>query len=230
MSYLSSDLKLLDSPPLYRSVIGFPLFKSEGTSVIYIGYDKAPATPLDSSIFGEHETNLLRKVSDIVAPLFSKADAKTKQPESFTFDDLLRYNQKLMIERIGEEIERAERYHHGFTVTVFKVSGLQAIISADYQAGLRLVNELSVGVRAQVRKTDFFSWTEPDLFIVLSVEGYQRMGYLENRIKELVAKKLQEKGYYETTGYYPSNGYAVFPGSSATAAELINEAKSRIPA
>ncbi len=230
MSYLSADLKLLDKPPLYRSAIGFPLYRSDDTSVVFIGYDKTPATPLDSSIFGEHETNLLRKVSGIVAPLFSKAAAKAKEPESFSFDDLLRYNQKLMIERIGEEIERAERYHHGFTVTVFKINGLQSILGADFQAGLRLVNELSVGVRTQVRKTDFFSWTEPDLFIVLSVEGYQRMGYLENRIKELIAKNLEEKGYYESTGYYPTNGYAVFPGTSATAAELVNEAKSRIPA
>lgn len=230
MSYLSSDLKLLDKAPLYRSVIGFPLFKSDDASVVYVGYDKTPATPLDSSIFGEHETVLLRRVSDILAPLFSKASSRTREPESFTFDDLLRYNQKLMIERISEEIERAERYHHGFTVTVFKINGLQAILRADHESALRLVNELSVGVRTQVRKTDFFSWTEPDVFIVLSVEGYQRMGFLENRLKELISKKLEEKGYHATNGYYPANGYAVFPGTAASAAELINEAKARIPA
>ncbi len=229
-SYLSADLRLLDKPPLYRSAIGFPLFKSGDTSVVFIGYDKVPTTPLDSSIFGEHETDLLRKVSDILAPMFSKTSVTTKEPETFTFDDLLRYNQKLMLERIGEEIERAERYHHGFTVTVFKINGLQNILSADHSAGLRLVNELSVGARTQVRKTDFFSWTEPDLFIVMSVEGYQRMGYLENRIRDLISKRLEERGYYETAGYYPTNGYAVFPGTSASAAELINEAKSRIPA
>lgn len=230
MSYLSSDLKLFDKPPLHRSVIGYPLFKSDGASVVYIGYNKMPITPLDSSIFGEHETVLLRKVADLVAPLFSKTEGESRETETFTFDDLLRYNQKLMIERIGEEIERAERYHHGFTITVFKINGMHAILESDYQAGLRLINELSMGIRTQVRKTDFFSWTEPDLFIVLSVEGYQRMGYLENRIKEFIAKRLEEKGYRDTALYYPSNGYAVFPGTSASTADLIREAKAKIHA
>ena len=230
MSYLSVDLKLFDKPPLHRSAIGCPLFKSDDVSVVYIGYNKTPITPLDSSIFGEHETALLRKVADLVAPIFSKVEGKSREPESFTFDDLLRYNQKLMIERINEEIERAERYHHGFTITVFKVNGLHEILNDDYQAGLRLVNELSMGIRTQVRKTDFFSWTEPDLFVVLSVEGYQRMGYLESRVKEFIARKFDEKGYRDTGIYFPSNGYAVFPGASASTAELINEAKAKIRA
>jgi GAF domain-containing protein/GGDEF domain-containing protein len=228
MSYLSADLNLFDKPPLHRSAIGYPLFKSGDASVVYIGYNKTPTTPLDSSIFGEHETVLLRRVADLVAPMFSKSEWKSPETESFTFDDLLRYNQKLMIERISEEIERAERYHHGFTITLFKLNGLDAILDSDYQAGLRLVNEISMGIRTQVRKTDFFSWTEPDLFIVLSVEGYQRMGYLENRVKEFIAAKFREKGYPDSSLFYPSNGYAVFPGTSASAADLINEAKAKI--
>ncbi len=101
---------------------------------------------------------------------------------------------------------------------------------AIIKAGLKLVNELSMGIRAQVRKTDFFSWTEPDLFIVLSVEGYQRMGYLENRVKEFISRKFHEKGYRDAAMYFPSNGYAVFPGTSASTPELVNEAKSKIHA
>ncbi len=228
MSYLSADLKLFDKPQLHRSAIGCPLFKSDEVSVVYIGYDKTPVTPLDSSIFGEHETGLLQKVADLVAPLFSKAAAEGRETESFTFDDLLRYNQKLMMDRINEEIERAERYHHGFTLTVFKINGLMTILRDDYQAGLKLVNELSMGIRTQVRKTDFFSWTEPDLFIVLSVEGYQRMGYLESRVKEFIAKKFEEKGYRDAAVYFPSNGFAVFPGTSSSTVELINEAKAKL--
>jgi GGDEF domain-containing protein len=227
-SYLSADLKLFDRPPLHRSAIGYPLFDSGDVSVVYIGYDKVASTPLDSSIFGEHETMLLRKVADLVAPIFAKTEKKSRETESFTFDDLLRYNQKLMMERIGEEIERAERYHHGFTITVCRINGLNSIFDSDYQAGLKLVNELSMGIRTQVRKTDFFSWTEPDLFIILSVEGYQRMGYLENRIREFILRKFEEKGYRDTALYYPSNGYAVFPGAAASTAELINEAKAKM--
>jgi len=227
VSYLSADVDVSDKPPFHRSVIGFPLFRSGDVSVVYIGYDKVPTSPLDSSIFGEHEIELLQRVDDLIAPIFARQEMKKEHGESFTFDDLLRYNQKLMLERINEEMERAERYHHGFIITIFNVNGLKTLLDEDYQAGLNLINELSMGIRRQVRKTDFFSWTEPDFFVVLSIEGYQRMGYLEDRIKTFITGKLREKGY-DPASFFPADGYAVFPGSSSTAAELIHEAKFKI--
>lgn len=230
LSYLSADISLIDKPPLCRSVIGYPLFRSNDTSVVYIGYNKVPKTSLDSSIFGEHEIQLLARIDNLLKPIFEKGALKRKGAESFTFDDLLRYNQKLMLERINEEIERAERYHHGFIITIFKINGLLNLFNSNYQVALSLVNELSMGIRQQVRKTDFFSWTETDIFAVLSVEGYQRMGYLEGRIMEFLRKKLTERGYFVEGSFFPSNGYTMFPGGASTAAELINEAKSRISA
>ena len=227
ISYLTADVNLFEKQALHRCVIGYPLFRSDDVSVVYIGYDKVPTTPLDSSIFGEHEIGLLQRVDDLIAPIFAKTEWKKEARESFTFDDLLRYNQKLMLERINEEIERAERYHHGFTITIFAVNGIKAALDKDYQGALNLINELSMSIRRQVRKTDFFSWTEADLFVVLSIEGYQRMGYLENRIKAAITSKLTEKGY-DPASLFPAHGYAVFPGNSSTAAELINEAKAKI--
>jgi GAF domain-containing protein len=227
ISYLSADVNLIDRPPFHRSVIGYPLFKSEDVNVVYIGYDKVPTTPLDSSIFGEREIELLRRIDDLVAPILTRAEWKKMENESFTFDDLLKYNQKLMLERIGEEIERAERYHHGFVVTIFIINGLKTLFDRKYQEALNLVNELSMGIRKQVRKTDFFSWTEPDIFMILSVEGYQRMGFLENRIKTLIATTLKEKGC-DPTSVFAADGYASYPGESSTAAELVHEAKSKI--
>ncbi|MDD4856506.1 MAG: GAF domain-containing protein [Candidatus Krumholzibacteria bacterium] len=227
ISYLSSDVNLVDKPPFHRSVIGYPLFRSDDVSAVYIGYDKVPTTPLDSSIFGEHEIELLERVDDLVAPMLARAEGKRRETESFTFDDLLKYNQRLMLERINEEIERAERYHHGFVVTVFTINGLRALFNKRYQETLSLVNELSMGIRKQVRKTDFFSWTEPDIFMILSVEGYQRMGFLENRIKAFLAAKLAEKGY-DPASVFAADGYATYPGESSTAAELVHEARSKI--
>lgn len=227
VSYLSADVDVSDKPPFHRSVIGFPLFRSADVSVVYIGYDKVPTSPLDSSVFGEHEIEILQRADNLIAPLFARPQMKKERAESFTFDDLLRYNQKLMLERINEEIERAERYHHGFIITIFNINGLKVRLAEDYQATLNLINELSMGIRRQVRKTDFFSWTEPDFFVVLSIEGYQRMGYLEDRIKTFIVAKLAEKGY-DPASFFPADGFAVFPGSSSTVAELIHEAKSKI--
>ena len=228
LSYLSVDIGMIEKPPLYRSVIGYPLYRADDVRVVYIGYDKTPSTPLDSSIFGDHEISLIKKVDDILKPIFSRSTPRERHEEPFTFDDLLRYNQNLLLERINEEIERAERYHHGFIVTIFMINGLKDLFGEKYQAALGLLNELSMGVRRQVRKTDFFSWIEPSVFAVLSVEGYQRMGFLEGRISAFIIDKLKERGYYDPHSFYPANGYALFPGKSETAAELIHEAKSKI--
>jgi GAF domain-containing protein/GGDEF domain-containing protein len=230
LSYLTTEVSLFEKPPLHRSVVGFPLFSSENTRIVYIGYDKMPTTPLDSSIFGAHEVGLLRRLDDFLGAALTKREVKIQEPEPVTFEDLLHYNQKLMIERIREEIERAERYHHSFMVTIFKINGLQEMLNRDYKAALRLINELSMGIRKQVRKTDFFSWTEADLFAILSIEGYQRMGFLEKRISTYLIEELKEKGLYNLQSFYPVSGYAVFPGSSSSAAELIQEAKSKIQA
>jgi GAF domain-containing protein/GGDEF domain-containing protein len=230
MSYLSAEIGMIEKPPLYRSVIGYPLYRSDDVRVVYIGYDKTPHSPLDSSIFGEHEIDLIKRVGSILKPILSMGGIAKRAERVLTFDDLLRSNQKLLLERINEEIERAERYHHGFVLTVFVIRGLKTLFETDYHLALGLVNELSMGIRQHVRKTDFFSWIEPSVFAVLSVEGYQRIGILEGRITAFIIEKLTEKTLYDPQSFGPSNGYAMFPGKAETAADLIREARSRVAA
>jgi putative methionine-R-sulfoxide reductase with GAF domain/GGDEF domain-containing protein len=228
LSYLSPDVDFIEKPPPSRSVIGYPIHRSPEATVIFIGYDKTPTSPLDSSIFGEHELMLLRKAEELVSPLFLRADENRAEGETISFDELLRYNKRLMLERIREEIERAERYHHGFVLTVFRVNGLAALFEGDPQSALKLINELSMGVRRQVRKTDFFSWMETDLFAVLSIERHQRMAYLEDRIRSFIVSAVTEKGSHDPAAFLPANGYALYPGGSTTAMELFQEAIARM--
>ena len=56
------------------------------------------------------------------------------------------------------------------------------------------------------------------------------MGFLESRLKELITRKLYDEGYRDPSIYSAANGFAVFPGSSGSASELINEAKAKIHA
>ena len=228
VSYLSVDVAMLEKPPLYRSVIGYPLHRRDDVRAVYIGYDKTPSTPLDSSIFGEHEMDLIRRFEAILAPTLQRGGAKKKSDEPLTFSELLRYNQRLLLERIDDEIERAERYHHGFIVTAFFINGLDGLFQVNYQKALALINAISLGIRQQVRKTDFFSWIEPSVFVVLSVGGYQRTGFLEGRVTSFILEKLTEEGLHDPHAFYPANGHAVFPGQSETAADLIKEARAKV--
>ncbi len=227
-SLLSIDVDIFETPPLNRSIIMYPLLVSEKIEAIYIGYDKVPTNPLDSSIFGEHDILLLGKVSTIMEPIFSVREQVRGERDSLSFDDLLRTNQRMFLDRVRDEIERAARYHHGFTITVFNINGLKALLDVKYQEALRLINELSIGIRKRVRKTDYFCWIESDLFTVLSLESYKRIGFLENRINEFINDALMARGLFDPDTFFISSSYALYPGVSDTPADLISEAKSKL--
>jgi putative methionine-R-sulfoxide reductase with GAF domain/GGDEF domain-containing protein len=228
LSMLSVDVDMFEKPPNYGTVIGYPLYRQRGGSVVYIGYNKEPETALDSSIFGKHEIGILKRVGDVLQPVLKKSKEGKPAVSPPTFDNLLRSNQKVLLERLNNEIERAERYHHGFTLTLFKVNGLKELFANNYQAGLDLINHMSLGIRKKVRKTDYFSWIESDIFGVLSLESYQRIGYLEDRLNSYVIEILSEKGLYDPESFYPVSSYTLYPGRAESAADLINEAKTKI--
>lgn len=229
ISFLPTDVDLYEKQPLYRSLIGFPLFRAGERDAIFVAYDKTPANPLDSSIFGSHDMDILGRAGEMIAPIMTgEADATAPESPVADFSDLLRNNQKLFLSRVRDEIERSSRYHHGFAVTVFGVRGLRNLFDTDYHLALAVVNEISVGVRKHVRRTDFFSWIEQDLFGVLSIESYQRMGYLEERIKDLISSVLTAKNLFDPATFTPSSGFALYPGAAETPADLINEARHRL--
>jgi hypothetical protein len=91
-----------------------------------------------------------------------------------------------------------------------------------------LINELSTGIRDQVRKTDYFSWIETDIFAVISLESHNRIEYLERRLLGFIEKALRSRDLYDERVFYPASAFAVFPGTCDTAADLIREARRRL--
>ncbi|MEN8209692.1 MAG: GAF domain-containing protein, partial [Candidatus Fermentibacteria bacterium] len=227
ISFLSRDIGAYDSPPPYRSLVIYPFIGTSDFKAYFIGYDRVPGSPLDPSIFGTHELELLSRISEIILPILHDRDVEKREGKAASFDDLLRSNQKILLERVNEEIERAERYHHGFIVTLYKVNGLKEILKSEYNTTLELINELSIGVRKQVRKTDYFSWIEPDIFAVISLESHHRIEFLEQRLLDFIATVLKRRKLFVEDKVCPASSFAVFPGASETSAELITEAKNR---
>jgi GGDEF domain-containing protein len=227
ISFLSRDIGAYDNPPPYRSLVIYPFIGAADLKAYYIGYDRVPGSPLDPSIFGTHELELLSRISEIILPILHESGIEKQNSKAASFDDLLRNNQKILLERVNEEIERAERYHHGFIVTLYRVNGLREILKSDYNSTLELINELSIGVRKQVRKTDYFSWIEPDIFAVISLESHHRIEYLERRLLEFITTSLKNRKLFIEDRVYPTSSFAIYPGGSDTSAELITEAKNR---
>lgn len=228
ISYLSGAIGTFEAPPLYRSVILYPMRRSGKAVAWFIGYDRRPVTPLDSSVFGTHELELLGRAREILMPILEgERMGGERENGSVSFDELLRSNQKILIERMSEEIERAERYHHGFIVTLYRIDGLKRLMEENHHRGLELINEISTGIRGQVRKTDYFSWIETDLFAVISLESHNRIEYLERRLLGFIEKVLRARDLYDERSFHPSSAFAVFPGASDSAADLIREARRR---
>ena len=227
ISFLSSDIGTYENPPPYRSLVIYPFIGAREFKAYYIGYDRVPGSPLDPAIFGTHELDLLSRISEILLPILHDSGVEKRDRKAASFDDLLRSNQKILIERLNEEIERAERYHHGFIVTLYRIKGLKENLNTDYNTTLELINELSIGIRKQVRKTDYFSWIEPDIFAVISLESHHRIEFLERRLLELIEASLKIRKLYNENKIFPESSYAVYPGGSETSAELITEAKNR---
>ncbi len=228
ISFLTEDVGTFDKMPLYNSAISYPFFIDNDFIAIYNGYNKKPETPLDSSIFGEYELGIMQKVSDILIPIFRKRKKQTCTEGPSSFNGLLRSNQKIFLERINEEIERADRYHHGFTVTLFYIKGLNDYYKISSHHALDLINDLSSGIRNVVRKTDYFSWIETDLFGVLSLESFQRIGDLEKRLCFYIDEILEEKGLLDKERFYAKSAFSLYPGTADTAADLISESNTKL--
>jgi putative methionine-R-sulfoxide reductase with GAF domain len=227
-SFLKDEVGTFNKMPSYTSVISYPFSLAKDFTAVFIGYSKTPTTPLDSTVFGKQELSLLDKVCDILTPILKKKSISSSREEPSSFNELLQSNQKIFLERIREEIERAERYHHGFTVTLFKIVGLNEYYSVSSHHALDLINTLSKGVRNSARKTDYFSWIETDIFGIISLESFQRIGDLEKRILGLISGILEEKGLFERERFNPVSAFSLYPGNSETASDLINGARARL--
>ncbi len=227
VSFLSRDIGTYDSAPPYRSLVTYPFIGGMEFKAYFIGYDRVPGSPLDPSIFGTHELQLLSRISEIILPILHDRGVEKKDRKAASFDDLLRSNQKILLERLNEEIERAERYHHGFIITLYRINGLKDNLRNDYNTTLEIINELSIKIRKQVRKTDYFSWIEPDIFAVISLESHHRIEFLENRLLEMMETTLKNRNLYIENEIFPESSYAIFPGGADTSAELITAAKNR---
>ncbi|HMA77396.1 MAG TPA: GAF domain-containing protein [Candidatus Krumholzibacteriaceae bacterium] len=229
-SYLTTEINTLESPPFYYSTISYPVISNDKEKLIYIGYNKETISPLDSSIFGKGDIKLLSRGGEILKSIYSFTTKgkgiieERAKPESL--EELLKFNQSLFISKVTGEIERAERYHQTFTVTVFKITGLKELLRKEQSRGLIHINHMSSKLKKIIRKTDFFSWIEPDIFAILSLESYGRITKLERRIRSCIDDYLKEKDLFDPELFHSKSSFARFPGKSETAPVLIMEAKN----
>jgi len=227
-SFLSATSESFISQPSHRSIIAYPLMELDNRKLIFVGYNKATSSPLDPSIFGNRDIELIGKAENILRTLYSRepgAEESTGDKSPLNLDELLEMNQSLLINRIDEEIRRARRYHHTFTLTTIRIRGLITLLAVDKQKGLNIINQIGAGIKEMIRNTDYFSWIESDTFTVLSIESLGRIKTLEERINNFINTFLKEKNLFEPETFQAESSYARFPGKAKTPSELIIESR-----
>lgn len=225
-SFLSSDIETLREPPFYYSVISYPIVDRGNMKGVYIGYNKEATTPIDSSIFGENDIALLNRAEKILNSIYSVNTEVPRTGKPTSLDELLEINRNLLVSKLQEEIDRAERYHNTFTVTAFRIYGLKDLLEKDHRSGLKAINSISNGLRKSIRKTDYFSWIEHDLFAVLSLESLGRIKTMEERLNNNINNYLKSKNLYDSDFFHSKSAFTRFPGKSKNPFDIIREAKS----
>jgi diguanylate cyclase (GGDEF)-like protein/PAS domain S-box-containing protein len=133
-------------------------------------------------------------------------------------------NYRAFMDRLEEEVRRAERSHRTFTVLLLDLDGLKRINDLHgHLAGNRALQRLAAVMNEHCRSTDLAVRYGGDEFALVMIDSDKGMA-------EQVAYRI-ENGLQSDQGKPPvsvSIGFAIYPEDGRTAAELIEAADRQL--
>lgn len=133
-------------------------------------------------------------------------------------------NYREFMDRLEQEVRRAERSHHSFTVLLLDLDGLKRINDLHgHLAGNRALQRLAAVMNEHCRSTDLAVRYGGDEFALLMIDSDKGMA-------EQVAHRI-ENGLQSDQGKPPisvSIGIGLYPQDGRTAAELIEAADQQL--
>jgi diguanylate cyclase (GGDEF)-like protein len=133
-------------------------------------------------------------------------------------------NYREFMDRLGQEVRRAERCHHGFTVLLLDLDGLKRINDLyGHLTGNRALQRLAAVMKEQCRSTDLAVRYGGDEFAVVLIDS-------DTGMAEQVAQRI-ENGLRTDQGkpsISVSIGLGIYPDDGRTAAELIEAADQQL--
>jgi GAF domain-containing protein len=226
-AFLSFEPAVSIEPRQYRSVLAFPLQNEDGFFGGIIAYDKTPDDPLEDAIFSDVDRKVMTNLSGLAMPVLDSILRKGPAAgvagvggfEAGLPENLARFKQAC-----SDEISRSERYHHTFTVLIFRVDALGASFEHDRKRAVNVIEDISRGLKSRTRKTDIGDWIGPDTYAILTLDGGKRIRFLVSRVTTYLSRDLSSLTDVPEEQKRILVGSASYPGTSKNADELLAEA------
>lgn len=221
----------------YHSLMAVPINVDDEMVGGIIAYDRRPSSALEDATFTDLDRAVLDQIISIAAPILrslASAIDESAPADAPTYQSILSGNMLRMKKVLETEMARADRYHHAFSLLVFKITPLEPMFQSDRDAALELVDEITKGIQTRTRKTDFGAWIRRDTFAMLSLEGSKRVKFLVSRLLQYMSKDLAHtREQSRRAGAAPAPdtraeilvGHAPYPGASKTPEALLAEAE-----
>jgi GAF domain-containing protein len=226
-AFLSFEPAVANEPPHYRSVLAYPVQNEDGFFGGIIAYDKFPDDPLEDAVFSDVDRKVLANLSTLglsVLDSILKGGPGAGRPGAGEFEAAFPDNLARFKQACDDEINRSERYHHSFTVLLFKMEALGVTFERDRKAALALIEDISLGLKARTRKTDVGEWIGPDVYAIMTLDGGKRIRFLVSRVATYLSRDLSAITNVAEEQKQILVGSAGYPGTSKSADDLVAEA------
>ncbi len=226
-AFLSFEPAVSSEPRQYRSLLAFPLQNEDGFFGGIIAYDKTPDDPLEDAIFSDVDRKVVANLSGLALPVLDSILRKgpaTGVAEAGEFEAALPENLARFKQACSDEISRSERYHHTFTVLIFRMDALGATFEHDRKRAVNVIEDISRGLKTRTRKTDIGDWIGPDTYAILTLDGGKRVRFLVSRVTTYLSRDLSALTDVPEGQKRILVGLAGYPGTSKSADELLAEA------
>jgi hypothetical protein len=181
-------------------------------------------------MFTELDRMVMKSIISLIHPLLStltvgQAEAAS---EEAAYEMVLQDNYAGLKKLCENEMSRSDRYHHSFSVILFRIAPLKVLFEKDSQAAFHLVSEISRGIQTRTRKSDYGTWIAKDTFGMLTLEGSRRVRFLLSRVTLYITKDLSTSFPSPVKANELLVGYATYPGTAKQPDDLLREAEENL--
>jgi hypothetical protein len=226
---LAGDVR--EGTAAHASLLAVPVWLGSEFRGGIIAYAKRPSDPIEDAIFTPLDQALIDSLYRLILPVLGAISAREPlagpTPER-TYQDVLETNRERFKTLCESEITRSNRYHHAFTVILFRINALQRVFHDRLQTALQLVDDITQGIRTRTRKTDYGCWIAETTYAIVSLESGNRIQFMISRAMLYLMKDLAEVSGMEIAKRDILVGVSTYPGSGRTPEELLGVAEKNL--